>query len=42
MPTILIADDEKAIRKSLRDILEYEKYTVDEVMMMSLNTKLQE
>ena len=30
MPTILIADDEKAIRKSLRDILEYEKYTVDE------------
>ena len=30
MPNILIVDDEKAIRKSLRDILEYEKYTVDE------------
>ncbi len=30
MPHILIVDDEKAIRKSLRDILEYEKYTVDE------------
>ncbi|MFM2225957.1 MAG: hypothetical protein RJA07_2159 [Bacteroidota bacterium] len=30
MPHILIVDDEKAIRKSLRDILEYEKYTVEE------------
>ncbi|MCX8480220.1 MAG: hypothetical protein RL138_1566 [Bacteroidota bacterium] len=30
MPHILIVDDEKAIRKSLREILEYEKYTVDE------------
>ena len=30
MPNILIVDDEKAIRKSLRDILEYEKYIVDE------------
>jgi len=30
MPTILIADDEKAIRKTLREILEYESYKVDE------------
>jgi DNA-binding NtrC family response regulator len=30
MPTILIADDEKAIRKTLREILEYENYKVDE------------
>jgi DNA-binding NtrC family response regulator len=30
MAHLLIVDDEKAIRKSLRDILEYEKYTVDE------------
>ncbi len=30
MSNILIVDDEKVIRKTLRDILEYEKYTVDE------------
>lgn len=30
MPSILIADDEKAIRKTLREILEYENYKVDE------------
>ncbi len=30
MSHLLIVDDEKAIRKTLRDILEYEKYTVDE------------
>ena len=30
MPKILIIDDEKSIRKSLREILEYEKYIVDE------------
>jgi two-component system, NtrC family, nitrogen regulation response regulator NtrX len=30
MPHILIADDEKAIRKTLREILEYENYKVDE------------
>jgi two-component system nitrogen regulation response regulator NtrX len=30
MPNILIADDEKAIRKTLREILEYENYKVDE------------
>ncbi len=30
MPNILIADDEKAIRKTLREILEYEGYKVDE------------
>ena len=30
MPNILIADDEKAIRKTLREILEYESYKVDE------------
>ncbi len=30
MPTVLIADDEKAIRKALREILEYENYKVDE------------
>lgn len=30
MAKILIIDDEKAIRGSLREILEYEKYTVDE------------
>ncbi|HRZ42651.1 MAG TPA: sigma-54 dependent transcriptional regulator [Bacteroidales bacterium] len=30
MPTILVIDDESAIRGALRDILEYEKYIVDE------------
>ena len=30
MPKILIVDDEVAIRRSLRDILEFEKYEVDE------------
>lgn len=30
MATILIADDEKSIRKTLREILEYEGYKVDE------------
>jgi two-component system, NtrC family, nitrogen regulation response regulator NtrX len=30
MPTILIADDEPAIRRSLRDILEFEDYAVEE------------
>ncbi len=30
MPSILIIDDEKSIRKSLRDILEYENFNVDE------------
>ena len=30
MATILIADDEKSIRKTLREILEYENYKVDE------------
>ncbi|HWB62432.1 MAG TPA: sigma-54 dependent transcriptional regulator [Chitinophagales bacterium] len=30
MPNILIADDEKSIRKTLREILEYESYKVDE------------
>lgn len=30
MPKILIIDDEKAIRKTLREILEYEKFTVEE------------
>ena len=30
MPRILIIDDEKSIRKTLREILEYEKYMVDE------------
>lgn len=30
MATILIIDDERSIRNSLRDILEYEKYAVDE------------
>lgn len=30
MPTILVIDDEAAIRGALRDILEYEKYVVDE------------
>ena len=28
MPKILIVDDEKAIRRTLRDILEYEKYEI--------------
>ena len=31
MEKILIIDDEKSIRKTLREILEYEKYQVDEV-----------
>ncbi len=30
MPKILVVDDEAAIRRTLRDILEYEKYEVDE------------
>lgn len=30
MPNILIVDDEKSIRRTLRDILELEKYKVDE------------
>ena len=30
MAKILIIDDEKSIRKTLREILEYEKYQVDE------------
>jgi two-component system, NtrC family, nitrogen regulation response regulator NtrX len=30
MPKVLIIDDEKAIRQTLRDILSYEKYTTDE------------
>jgi len=30
MANILIVDDERGIRNTLRDILEYEKYTVDE------------
>ncbi|HQQ01912.1 MAG TPA: sigma-54 dependent transcriptional regulator [Bacteroidales bacterium] len=30
MPRILVVDDERAIRKTLREILEYEKYIVDE------------
>ena len=30
MASILIIDDEKSIRNVLRDILEYEKYHVDE------------
>lgn len=32
MPRILIIDDEKSIRKTLREILEYEKYSVDEAL----------
>jgi len=31
MSTILIIDDERAIRSSLRDILEYEDYTILDV-----------
>ncbi len=30
MPNILVADDEKAIRKTLREILEHEGHKVDE------------
>lgn len=30
MPKILVIDDEKSIRSTLREILEYEKYEVDE------------
>ncbi|MEY3397686.1 MAG: hypothetical protein RL220_280, partial [Bacteroidota bacterium] len=30
MPKILIIDDEAAIRKALKEILEYESYEVDE------------
>lgn len=30
MPKILIVDDEKAIRRTLKEILEYEKYTIEE------------
>src|SRR5262245_48956474 len=30
MPTILVIDDEKSIRRTLREILEYESYKVEE------------
>ncbi|MDP4267193.1 MAG: response regulator, partial [Bacteroidota bacterium] len=30
MPKILVIDDEPAIRKTLRDILQYEKYEVED------------
>jgi two-component system nitrogen regulation response regulator NtrX len=30
MPKILIVDDEKAIRRTLKEILEYEKYDIEE------------
>lgn len=30
MPKILVIDDEKAIRRSIKEILEFEKYSVDE------------
>jgi len=32
MPKVLIVDDEKSIRTTLRDILEFEKYEVDEAV----------
>lgn len=32
MAKVLIVDDEKSIRRTLRDILEFEKYTVDEAI----------
>ena len=32
MYNILIIDDEKAIRRALKEILEYEKYTVSEAI----------
>ncbi len=32
MPTILVADDEPAIRRTLREILEYEDYQVEEAV----------
>ncbi len=32
MPTILVADDEPAIRRTLREILEYEDYEVEEAV----------
>ena len=32
MPGILVIDDEKSIRNTLREILEYEKYLVDEAV----------
>ena len=32
MPTILVADDEPAIRRSLREILEFEEYAVEEAV----------
>ena len=31
MPRVLIIDDERPIRNTLRDILEYEKFDVDDV-----------
>ena len=30
MAKILVVDDEKSIRSTLKEILEFEKYTVDE------------
>ena len=32
MPTVLIIDDEKAIRNTLKEILEYENFKVEEEM----------
>ncbi len=40
MPRILIIDDERSIRNSLRDILEYEKYKVDDAENGKLGLEL--
>ena len=29
MPRILVIDDERSIRNTLKDVLEYEKYEID-------------
>ena len=40
MAKILIIDDEKSIRNSLRDILEYEKYNVEEAEDGAMGLKM--
>ena len=40
MAKILIVDDDKSIRKTLKDILEFEKYEIDEAVDGFVNPKI--
>ena len=39
MPKVLIIDDERSIRNAIREILEYEKFDVDEVVNFEFHNK---